>query len=105
MPLAFFVMYPISADVGGWKPIRSGCPLTMSILGSLAKWWWCWSLFYLLSGLMIVGIGAAAVFAVDSSNGFLLIGLGPLTAAAVLIYFRLLGRLGWRMTTNVKSRS
>lgn len=101
MSVAFFVIYPISL-MSALEANSIWVPLTMSILGSLFKWWWCWLLFYLLSGLVFEGIAAIAVYAVNSSNDFILIGLGPLLAAAALIYFRLLGRLGWRMTTVVR---
>lgn len=96
---AFFVIYPISL-MSALEANSIWVPLTTSILGSLFKWWWCWLMFYLLSGLMYWGIGSAAVFLVTSSNDVFLIGLGPLLAAAALVYFRLLGRLGWRMTTT-----
>jgi hypothetical protein len=99
LPIAFFVIYPISL-MSALEANSIWVPLTLSILGSLIRWWWCWLLFYLLSGLMAWGIGAAAVFAVYESHDVFVVGLGPLVAAAVLIYFRLLGRLGWRMTTR-----
>lgn len=102
LPIAFFVIYPISL-MSALEANSIWVPLTLSILGSLIRWWWCWLVFYLMSGLMVWGIGAAAVFAVSSSNEILVVGLGPLLAAAVLIYFRLLGRLGWRMTTKIKT--
>jgi drug/metabolite transporter (DMT)-like permease len=98
MPVAFFVIYPISL-MSALEANSIWVPLTKSILGSLVKWWWCWLMFYLLSGLIAWGLVAAAVFAVNSSNDIVLVALGPLLAAVVLIYSRLLGRLGWRMTT------
>jgi hypothetical protein len=99
LPVAFFVIYPISL-MSALEANSIWVPLTMSIVGSLFRWWWCWLTFYLLSGLMGWGILAAAVFAVNTSNDILLVVLAPFLAAAVLIYFRLLGRLGWRMTAN-----
>jgi hypothetical protein len=99
MPVAFFVIYPISL-MSALEANSIWVPLTTSILGSLFKWWWCWLMFYFLSGLIGWGILAAAAFAVNSSNDILLVALAPFWAAGVLIYFRLLGRLGWRMTTN-----
>ena len=99
MPIAFFVIYPISL-MSALEANSIWVPLTKSILGSLAKWWWCWLIFYLVSGLLATGIIAAAAFAIDSSSDIVFLGLGPLLPAALLIYFRLLGRLGWRMTTT-----
>ena len=104
MPVAFFVIYPISL-MSALEANSVWVPLTKSILGSLARWWWCWLLFYLVSGLMALGIVAFADFAIDSSNDIVLLGLGPLLPAALLIYFRLLGRLGWRMTSKVRSKN
>lgn len=101
MTVALFVIYPISL-MSALEANSIWVPLTKSILGSLFKWWWCWLMFYLLSGLLLGGIVATIVVALSSSNDYFLIGLGPLLAAAALIYFRLLGRLGWRMTTNVR---
>ena len=98
MPAAFFVIYPISL-MSALEANSIWVPLTTSIMGSLVKWWWCWLMFYLLSGLMAWGLVAVAVFAVGSSNDVVFVALGPLLAAAVLIYSRLVGRLGWRMTT------
>ena len=99
MPIAFFVLYPISL-MSALESNSIWVPLTMSILGSLARWWWCWLLFYLVTGPMALGIVAVANFSLNSSNNIVFIGLGPLLPAALLIYFRLFGRLGWRITTN-----
>jgi hypothetical protein len=103
MPIAFFVIYPISL-MSALEANTIWVPLTRAILGSLIRWWWCWLVFYLLSGCLALGILAATAFAIDSSHDIVFIGLGPLLPAALLIYFRLLGRLGWRMTTRVKAR-
>jgi ABC-type Na+ efflux pump permease subunit len=67
---------------------------------SLLRWWWAWLTFYLLSGLLAAGLGAVFLYSVTSSQDLLQLLLGPLVAAAALIYFRLLGRLAWRMTTK-----
>jgi hypothetical protein len=73
-------------------------PLTLPILTSLLRWGWAWLTFYVLAGLLAAGLVAVFEFAVRSTLDLVLIALGPLTAAAALIYFRLLGRLAWRMT-------
>jgi hypothetical protein len=99
--VAFFVLYPISL-MSALEANSIWVPLTMSILGSLVRWWWCWLLFYLLTGLLTAGIVAAWALSAHSSHDTVFIAFGPLLPAALLIYFRLLGRLGWRMTTKVR---
>jgi hypothetical protein len=96
-PGFFFILYPI-ALMSALEANTCWVPLTLPILTSLFRWWWAWLLFYLLTGLVATVLAAVFIFAIHSSQDLLLIALGPLTAAATLIYFRLLGRLAWRMT-------
>jgi hypothetical protein len=103
LPALFFVLYPISF-LSAMEANSVWVPLTMPILGSLARWWWCWLLFYCLAGLMIGSIAAAVILLIASSLDGLLIGMGPVLAAGALIYFRLLGRLAWRMTAKMKTK-
>jgi len=98
-PAIFFVLYPISL-LSALEANSIWAPLTMPIVASLFRWFWCWLMFYLLTGLIAVGLVAAFVHAVWSGRDSLILLFGPLVAAAVLIYFRLLGRLAWRMTTK-----
>jgi hypothetical protein len=103
MPIAFFVIYPI-ALMSALEANSIWVPLTFSILGSLVRWWWCWLMFFILAGCLGLGIVAFVIFAINSSSDAVFLGLGPLWPAAMLIYFRLLGRLGWRMTTSRHSK-
>ena len=57
-------------------------------------------MFYTLTALIAAGLVAALVCVVETGTDSLLLLLGPLVAASILIYFRLLGRLAWRMTTK-----
>jgi hypothetical protein len=101
LPGVLFFLYPVSL-LSALEANSSWAPFTLPILMSLIRWWWGWLMFYLLTGFLAAGLAAIAVLSVATSNDFFLLGLGPLVAAAVFIYFRLLGRLAWRMTTKMR---
>jgi hypothetical protein len=98
-PGFLFVLYPI-ALMSALEANSIWVPLTLPILSSLFRWWWAWLSFYILTGLLAAGLGGVFLYSVSSSQDLLQLLLGPLVAAAALIYFRLLGRLAWRMTTK-----
>jgi hypothetical protein len=100
----FFVLYPISL-MSALEANTVWVPLTLPILGSLVRWWWCWLTFYILSGALVLGLLVLAVVAIGTGQTWLVIALGPLVPAVVLIYARLLGRLGWRMTAKMPRRA
>jgi hypothetical protein len=73
-------------------------PFSVPVLRSMVSWWWAWGLFELL---------AAAILAAPPATGWVLFRFspmaaalvaGPALAASILIYARLLGRLGWRVS-------
>jgi hypothetical protein len=99
LPGIFFVLYPI-ALLSALEANSIWVPLTVPVLLSLLRWWWAWLTFYLLAGLLAAGLATVFLFSMASSLDLLQLLLGPLVAAAALIYFRLLGRLAWRMTTK-----
>jgi hypothetical protein len=99
LPAIFFVLFPISL-LSALEANSIWAPLTLPIVTSLFRWCWCWLMFYTLTALIAAGLVAAVVYAGESGTDWLLLLLGPLVAAAILIYFRLLGRLAWRMTTK-----
>ncbi len=101
LPGIFFLLYPI-ALMSALEANSIWVPLTLPVLMSLVRWWWAWLTFYLLTGLLAAGLAALFSFSIASSQDLLQLLLGPLTAAAALIYFRLLGRLAWRMTTKAR---
>jgi len=80
-------------------------PISRAVSGSLLTRWWAWCGFYLLAGLLV-----AAVVGVE--QGLRTLG-GPwaalpaaiFTATAMLVYFRLLGRLGWCITERSRRRA
>ncbi len=78
-------------------------PISLAVLGSLFSRWWAWWGFY---GLAAVLVSATAA---TTYGLWLLVGTASaipsaiLMALAVMIYFRLLGRLGWYITVNKRS--
>ncbi len=66
------------------------------VLGSLGRWPGNWLLFYLLSAIDFVITGIAVLLLMNQGVPGLLIAIAPALAALVL-YFRLLGRLAWRI--------
>jgi hypothetical protein len=102
-PAGFFVLYPISL-LSALEANSIWAPLTLPIFASLWRWWWAWSVFYCVSGLILGGIAACMAFALTTSHSYVVILLAPLIPAAWLIYCRLLGRLGWRMTSLAPRR-
>ncbi len=99
LPGSMFVLFPI-ALLSALEANSSWAPITLPILTSLVRWWWAWLTFYLLTGFLASGLAAMAIVLVAASHERFLLLLGSLVAAAVFIYFRLLGRLAWRMTTK-----
>jgi DNA-directed RNA polymerase subunit RPC12/RpoP len=70
------------------------------VLASLARCPFSWLLFYVESAMLLAICGAAAVAA--SFVHYLMAALlAPLYVAAMLLYARLLGRLGWRLADAV----
>ena len=94
--LAVFLLFPILllSSVDADSPF---VPLSRRVQRSLMRVGWAWLIVYALSGLMwsaLIGV----VWGLVQLHEFLAPVLGgPLLAAALLIYARLLGRLAWRV--------
>ncbi len=92
-----FLLFPILllSSVDANSPF---IPLSRRVRRSLTRVAWAWLVFYALSALMWAAV-AGAVWGIAGVHDFLtpVVG-GPLLAAALLIYARLLGRLAWRAT-------
>jgi DNA-directed RNA polymerase subunit RPC12/RpoP len=100
--LAVFGLFPILllSSVDADSPF---VPLSRRVRRSLPSLAWAWLLVYGLSGLMWTAL-VATVWALAQINDYLVpLVVGPLLSAVVLIYARLLGRLGWRVAGQ-KSR-
>lgn len=75
-------------------------PFSLPILRSLGSVWWRWLLFYLETGVLVASMaGLGTLVALKSQSWGSTIALTPvallLAVAALMIYFRLLGRLVW----------
>lgn len=95
-----FVLYPVVL-LSSLEANSTLVPLSRPILRSFARLWWGWLLFYGLS-VAVWGVWIGSVWwGLSMSGPFLTFLLtGPVLAAAVFIYARLLGRLGWRATVE-----
>jgi hypothetical protein len=93
--VAFFLLYPICL-LSSMEANSPWLPLTKPILHSVVTLWWGWLVFYALAAAVLGGW--LALIVVGSWLQPFLAGLlgGPVLAAAILIYARLLGRLAWR---------
>jgi hypothetical protein len=56
-----------------------------------------WLTFYVLNGLLLGGSGYATFEAVRRMGLLAVLPIGPLWAACVFVFARLLGRLAWRI--------
>jgi hypothetical protein len=76
---------------------NSMVPLSGPVWQSMATEAVAWITFYLFSGVIVALCGVATVFLLPRMGMLAVLVLGPLWAACVLIYARLLGRLAWRI--------
>jgi hypothetical protein len=72
-------------------------PFSAPIWRSVASQILVWITFYVLSSLLLAGSGLASVALFNRLGWLSPLVLGPLWAATILIYGRLLGRLAWRI--------
>ncbi len=94
MAVGTFAAFPLVllgalAGNGAWVPVAIGI-----ILRSLVPLWWAWSLFYLETGVMIVGCTILTKAGLGGQAYWLTpLYAGPLLATVIIIYARLAGRL------------
>jgi hypothetical protein len=62
--------------------------------------WKGWLVFYFASALLFVALFGIAYYAIKNLGGVGGLVVGPLLAAAIFIYGRLLGRLAWLILNN-----
>jgi DNA-directed RNA polymerase subunit RPC12/RpoP len=78
-------------------------PFSLPVLRCLAKRWWAWGLAYLETGILVFGAGwAAAQVLARGGYYFGAALLPPLLVAAIMVYARLWGRLGWFCTQHFR---
>ena len=70
-------------------------PVSTPIFRSVKKLWHVWAVFYVLTGLMTLGAGILSWVIFRQSAAQMSIIAGPVWAAVIFIYGRLLGRLAW----------
>lgn len=73
-------------------------PFSVPILKSLGRLWWGWLLFYAEAAVLLVFWPGLLVLGAPWYPFETATATGPILAAVVLIYMRLLGRLAWRIT-------
>ncbi len=80
-------------------------PLSWNVLRSFLGLWWAWGLFYLETGALF-GVWLVATKAAFAEHPVVTVLIAmPLLAAAILIYFRLFGRLAWCLAEYSDKRS
>jgi hypothetical protein len=89
------VMFPVF--VLSTMETNSLSPFSSPIWRSLGSQLIPWTTFYLLSGLLLAGCTAASGELFRRLQWLSPLVLGPLWAATILVYARLLGRLAWRI--------
>ncbi len=102
LPLAVveFFLFPIFL-LSALEQDSPWFPISPPILSSLFKAIGGWCAFYCMGVLVAVACGALVYFAVGNVSFGLAFVMGPVFAAAMLIYARLLGRLGWVILDRV----
>ena len=86
--IPFLMLSALEADSYFW-------PVSWPIFRSLRVVWKGWLVFYVLSGLLLAGCVWLTDLAAEQLLFKMPLALGPLWAATVFIYGRLLGRLTW----------
>ncbi|MGD9647321.1 MAG: hypothetical protein AB7U73_16530 [Pirellulales bacterium] len=101
LTLVAFLLFPVLL----LSALESGSalfPFSAPILRSTVRLAWAWGLFYLLAGALAAPI---AGFAALTATPYYWLGCllpGPLLGAYLIIYARLLGRLGWLITERLQ---
>ncbi|MFK7821210.1 MAG: hypothetical protein AB8G99_21025 [Planctomycetaceae bacterium] len=102
IPLAIleFLCFPV-ALLSALEQDSIWMPVSPPILKSLFKVIDGWFVFYVVSSLLFVACGAMSYFAVSSASILMAFGIGPVFSAAMFIYARLIGRLGWLILQRI----
>jgi hypothetical protein len=76
--------------------------IDLKVLGAAVRCPFSMVLFYLQSACLLA-VCAAAVVVTGQKNVYLALVTSPLLVACAIIYARLLGRLGWRLSEKIKA--
>lgn len=79
-------------------------PFSGPVFSSLLRSCFAWLTFFAFTAVVVAAVAGAAYFSVGSAGLIAAFWLGPLTSAAILIYSRLLGRLGWVIIDRAPER-
>ena len=79
-------------------------PFSRPVLVSLAKAFDGWFIFFTLSAILFAACGGLVMLSLQTGSLALAFVIGPVFSAAVLIYGRLIGRLGWLILDRVPRR-
>jgi hypothetical protein len=93
---ALLLMYPV-ALLSALEANSVWVPLTWPIFRSLFCLCWGWFLFYVLTGLLAATVLTVLYYGLSRFDVVAVMPVGPLLAASILIYARLLGRLAWKI--------
>lgn len=74
------------------SPLR---PISLPVLGTLVRRWWAWAVFYLETAAVVLGLDVMVMTAGWAFGPVGIVPAAALTVAAIMVYFRLLGRLTW----------
>jgi len=96
MSISLLLIFPISllALLETNSPLN---PYSLPVWRSLVTSWWAWGLFYVETTVLIAAVGCLVVLAATHVPiAGIALAVPALLVAALMIYFRLLGRLAWR---------
>ncbi len=80
-------------------------PISLAVWGSLLRRWRAWLGFYLLAGLLVASVVGVEHGLQALGGPWMALPASIFTATAMLVYFRLLGRLGWTITVHSRRRA
>jgi Zn-finger nucleic acid-binding protein len=103
---AAVAVFPLLLAVALLSSLEANSPwsvLTFSILRSIGKHGSAWAMFYVIN-TSLLATSVALVALARQSPGLASLVAGPLAAALMFIYARLLGRLGWKASTRKRGK-
>lgn len=103
IPLAVveFLFFPI-ALLSALEQDSVWLPLSPPVLKSLLKVFGGWLVFYFFSACVAAVCGGVVYLSIQYASFALAFVIGPFFAAAMIVYFRLVGRLGWLIIERVE---
>jgi hypothetical protein len=97
IPLSSLVLFPVLL-LSAMECESFLLPFSRPVLASLVRAWPAWIVFYLVSTVVLAGWFVVTRLTIGLAPYLTVLVLAPAFGAVVLIYARLLGRLGWRIS-------